>query len=240
MRKVLLIDDESDALEVLEWKLNTYIEEDLEIKLCDSPLEALNLIQDYEPELVFLDIQMPEISGFELLEKIENRKFEVVFVTAFDEYALQAIKAQAMDYLLKPVDKDDLLNVFKLIAKRLDDVPFSSEVDNLEFKLNRITVSADGKVYVINPEAVIMLKSDKSYTTIFTEDGKEIVVSKTLKEVEKKFQNRTFYRVHNSYLINLNHVKEYVKSDGGEILLTNELRANISRTKKKEFMDFLS
>lgn len=240
MRKILLIDDESDALDVLEWKITTYIDEEVEIKKCDSPIKALSLVEEFEPDIVFLDIQMPQMDGFQFIEKFPERNFEVVFTTAYDEYALKAIKVSALDYILKPVDKDDLLLVFKKVSESLLDVPFSSDVTASGFVLDRISVSADGKIYVIKPDDVIMLKSDKSYTTIFTIDGKEIVVSKTLKEVEKKFVNRTFYRVHNSYLININHVQEYVKSDGGEILMTNSLRAGISRTKKKEFIDLIS
>jgi len=238
MLQILLVDDENDALEVLEWKLNNYID-NVQVTTCNSPIKAIDIINKSKPDVVFLDIQMPEMDGFTMIEKVENRDFNLIFTTAHDEFALKAIKVSAIDYLLKPVDKDELLASMEKIklAKKGDLLE-----DKLKLLLNnlndtnhdKINVSADGKVYLLDKEDVIMLKSDKSYTTIFLKNEQQILVSKTLKEVEKKFQFSEFFRVHNSYLINLNHIKEYLKGLGGELIMTNGLTASISRNRKAE------
>ncbi|MDH5412607.1 MAG: LytTR family DNA-binding domain-containing protein [Flavobacteriaceae bacterium] len=242
MLKTVLVDDEINALEALEWKLNRYIE-DIQIIKCNSPVEAIAVIEKEKPDLVFLDIEMPEMDGFTMLQKLSNTNFDLIFTTAHDEFALKAIKVSALDYLLKPVDKDELITaVDKVRASRkgnqLED-KLQSLFTNLKDKNDKISIAADGKIYLLDRDDVIMLKSDKSYTTIFLKDDKKIVVSKTLKEVEKKFEYSEFYRVHNSYLININHVKEYLKSMGGELIMSNGMSASISRNKKNELLEKL-
>jgi two-component system LytT family response regulator len=242
MLKTVLVDDEINALEALEWKLNRYIE-DIQIIKCNSPVEAINVIEKEKPDLVFLDIEMPEMDGFTMLQKLSNTNFDLIFTTAHDEFALKAIKVSALDYLLKPVDKDELITaVDKVRASRkgnqLED-KLQSLFTNLKDKNDKISIAADGKIYLLDRDDVIMLKSDKSYTTIFLKEDKKIVVSKTLKEVEKKFDYSEFYRVHNSYLININHVKEYLKSMGGELIMSNGMSASISRNKKNELLEKL-
>jgi two-component system LytT family response regulator len=238
MLKIVIVDDENDALEALEWKLNRYID-NVEITTCISPLGSIDIINNTKPDIVFLDIQMPEMDGFTLLENLSYRKFSLIFTTAHDEFALKALKVSAIDYLLKPVDKDELIEA-------IDKIKENKKGDLLEDKLqmllgninetnnDKINISADGKVYLLDKNDVIMLKSDKSYTTLYLTNEQQIVVSKTLKEVEKKFQFPQFYRVHNSYLINLTHVKEYLKGLGGELIMSNGLTAAISRNKKAE------
>lgn len=238
MLRILLVDDEKDALEALEWKLKNYID-NIKVTTCNSPIKAIEIINKQKPDVVFLDIQMPEMDGFTMIEKLDYKDFNLIFTTAHDEFALKAIKVSAIDYLLKPVDKDELLAAMEKIKK-------SKKGDLLENKLqillnnlddnnkDKINVSADGKVYLLDKDDVVMLKSDKSYTTIFLKSEQQILVSKTLKEVEKKFQFPEFFRVHNSYLINLNHIKEYLKGLGGELIMTNGLTASISRNRKAE------
>jgi two-component system LytT family response regulator len=242
MLNILLVDDEKDALEALEWKLNNYIE-NVNVTTCNSPLKAVDIINNTKPDVVFLDIQMPEMDGFSLIEALEFRDFNLIFTTAHDEFALKAIKVSAIDYLLKPVDKDELLAAMKKIKKPENNNLLENKLQLLLNNLNdngdKINISADGKVYLLEKEDVIMLKSDKSYTTIFLKSEQQIVVSKTLKEVEKKFQFPEFFRVHNSYLINLNHVKEYLKGLGGELIMTNGLTASISRNRKTELFNKL-
>jgi len=238
MLQILLVDDEKDALEALEWKLNNYID-NVEVTTCNSPVKAIEIINEQKPDVVFLDIQMPEMDGFTMIEKVENRDFNLIFTTAHDEFALKAIKVSAIDYLLKPVDKDELLASMEKIENskkgNLLENKLQLLLNNLSDNNNdKINISADGKVYLLDREDVVMLKSDKSYTTIFLKTEQQILVSKTLKEVEKKFAFPEFFRVHNSYLINLNHIKEYLKGLGGELIMTNGLTASISRNRKAE------
>ncbi|MGV6845860.1 MAG: LytR/AlgR family response regulator transcription factor [Lutibacter sp.] len=242
MLNILLVDDEKDALEALEWKLNNYIE-NVNVSTCNSPIKAVDIINKEKPDVVFLDIQMPEMDGFSLIEALDYRDFNLIFTTAHDEFALKAIKVSAIDYLLKPVDKDELLQAMKKIKKNdkgsLLENKLQLLLNNLNNNSDKINISADGKVYLLDKDDVIMLKSDKSYTTIFLKSEQQILVSKTLKEVEKKFQFNEFFRVHNSYLINLNHVKEYLKGLGGELIMTNGLTASISRNRKTELFNKL-
>lgn len=238
MLKIVIVDDENDALEALEWKLNRYIE-DVEVIMCNSPIKSIDIINTQKPDIVFLDIQMPEMDGFTLLENLTNRKFNLIFTTAHDEFALKAIKVSAIDYLLKPVDKDELISSIAKIKEmkkgELLEDKLQLLLGNIDQENNdKINISADGKVYLLDKEDVIMLKSDKSYTTLYLANEQQIIVSKTLKEVEKKFQFPQFFRVHNSYLINLTHVKEYLKGLGGELIMSNGLSASISRNKKSE------
>jgi two-component system LytT family response regulator len=238
MLKIVIVDDENDALEALEWKLNRYIE-DVEIIKCLSPSASIKIINETLPDIVFLDIQMPEMDGFTLLEKLENRKFNLIFTTAHDEFALKAIKVSAIDYLLKPVDKDELIEAVDKVKVQKKGGLLEDKLQVLLGNINetaneKINISADGKVYLLDKKEVIMLKSDKSYTTVYLTSEQQIVVSKTLKEVEKKFQFPEFFRVHNSYLINLTHVKEYLKGLGGELIMSNGYTAAISRNKKAE------
>ncbi len=242
MLKLLLIDDEVDALEVLEWKLKKYVS-NIEVTMCSSAIKALKICEDLKPDIVFLDIQMPEMNGFSFLENLTSKNFKLIFTTAFDEFALKAIKENAIDYLLKPIDKAELIHAVEKARLSIENDDLGAKVHSLLNTIHnppcKINISADGKIYIIEPHDVIMLQADKSYTTIFLKSNQKIVVSKTLKEVEKKFMMHSFYRVHNSYLINLDHVKAYLKRMGGELVLTNELTASVSRNKKIELMNKL-
>ena len=190
MLQILLVDDENDALEALEWKLNNYID-NVEVTKCNSPIAAIDIINEDKPDVVFLDIQMPEMDGFTMIEKLENRDFNLIFTTAHDEFALKAIKVSAIDYLLKPVDKDELIvsmdKIHNLKKGDLLENKLQILLNNLNDNNDKINISADGKVYLLDKDDVVMLKSDKSYTTIYLKSEQQIVVSKTLKEVEKKF-----------------------------------------------------
>lgn len=216
---------------------------DVDITTCSSPHEAFEIINKVNPDIVFLDVQMPEMTGFSFLEKLSSRNFELIFTTAFEEFALNAFKEDAIAYLLKPIDKNELIDAVEKVRKKLHNDSLALKMDAILYSMkpspSKINISADGKIYFLEADDVIMLQSDKSYTTIYTVSNKKIVVSKTLKEVEKKFQMNSFYRVHNSYLVNLNHVKEYMKKDGGELILTNGFTASVSRNKKNELIEML-
>ncbi|PID69680.1 MAG: DNA-binding response regulator [Flavobacteriales bacterium] len=242
MLKTVLVDDEINALEALEWKLNRYVK-DFEITKCNTPSEAIKIIEKEKPNLVFLDIEMPEMDGFTLLQKLNYKDFDLIFTTAHDEFALKAIKVSAIDYLLKPVDKDELIAAVDKVKRSKKNYFLENKLDSLFSNINpsseKISIASEGKIYLLNKDEIVMLKAEKNYTTVHLEDKRALLVSQNLKEVEKKFKFPEFYRVHNSYLINLNHVKEYSKNMGGELKLTNEMRAGISRNKKEELINKL-
>lgn len=232
MLKIVIVDDEKDALEALEWKINKCITEEVSITKCSSPIIAVDLVRELKPHLVFLDIQMPEMDGFSFVEKFNDRSFEVIFTTAYDEYGIKAVKAKALDYLLKPIDIDELTLAMIKLKKVLKNKTFN-EVPA------KINIQADGKVYLIPKEDVLYLKSDKSYTTINLTNGKNIIATKTLKEIQKKFTCPEFVRVHNSYVVNLNYVIEYNKG-ANELTLNDGTIVAVSRSKKNEVVNALN
>ena len=240
MLKTVIVDDEINALEALEWKLNRYVDE-MEIIKCNDPKDAINTIEREKPDLVFLDIEMPEMDGFTLLQQLSYTNFDLIFTTAHDEFALKAIKVSAIDYLLKPVDKDELItSVEKVKASRKENViedKLQSLFANLRGKNDKISIAADGKISLFDRDDIVMLKADKSYTTVHLIDKRSLLVTKTLKEVEKKFNYPEFFRVHASYLVNMNHVKEFSKKDGDVLTLINDLEASVSRNKKNELLE---
>lgn len=232
MLKIVIIDDEKDALEALEWKIKKCINEEVSITKCSSPVIAVDLVKELRPHLVFLDIQMPEMDGFSFIEKFADREFEVIFTTAYDEYGIKAVKVKALDYLLKPIDIDELT----LAMIKLQKVLKTKTFEEVPAKIN---IQADGKVYLIPKEEVLYLKSDKSYTTINLTNGKNIIATKTLKEVQKKFSCPEFIRVHNSYVVNLNYVVEYNKGVN-ELTLNDGTIVAVSRSKKNEVVNALN
>lgn len=234
MIKIILIDDEKDALEVLEWKIKKckHVDE-LAIVKCSSPVVAIDLINEYHPDIVFLDIHMVEMDGFTFLERFPKRSFEVVFTTAHDEYGIAAVKAEALDYLLKPIDLDELQLTFLKIDRYL-----TQKYQGEKLVVDRINIAADGKVYLVVKESVMYLQADKSYTTIFLKSGKKIIATKTLKEIQKRFDYPEFFRVHNSYVINLNYVTEYNKGHS-ELTLSDGTIVSVSRRKKNELIEKL-
>ncbi|CAM1359711.1 conserved hypothetical protein [Tenacibaculum xiamenense] len=233
MIKIVLIDDENDALEALEWKIRKCRpNENFNIVKCSSPVIASDIIREINPDIVFLDIQMLEMDGFTFLNNFPNRGFDVVFTTAHDEYGVKAVKANALDYLLKPVDLDELQLTFEKAKKRFYYKKREVKV------IDKINISADGKVYLVDKKDVVYLKADKSYTTIFLTEERRIVATKTLKEVQKKFAFPEFYRVHNSYVINLNCVTEYNRGSS-ELTLIDGTVVSVSRRKKNELVEML-
>ena len=230
MLKIVIIDDEKDALESLEWKINRCMnKEKVSITICSSPIIGVDLVKEVNPDVVFLDIHMPEMDGFSFIDKFSDRNFEVIFTTAYNEYGIKAVKAKAFDYLLKPIDIDELNLAIKKIQKKEKQINLSTYLPP------KINISADGKMYLIPKDTVLYLKSDKSYTTIHLTTGKKIVATKTLKEIQKKFVFPEFLRVHNSYVINLNYAIEYNKRVS-EIIMQDGTTVSVSRNKKSELI----
>lgn len=246
MITAIIIDDETSALKSLEWELSNF-GNSIEVLGCfTNPKLAVTFLNQNAVDCVFLDIEMPDMDGFQFLDLFSNRNFSVVITTAYDQYAIKAIKERALDYLLKPVDSDDLkvcLDKIKLfkeehsIQDRLEQT-----LENLVLKnknqLQKISVSCDGKIIFLNPEDIVYCESDGNYCTIHLENKDTILLSQKLKFMEEKLTDFYFFRIHNSYLINLNKVKEFHKSDE-YVVLSNNIKLPVSRAKKSNFLDKL-
>jgi two-component system LytT family response regulator len=207
---------------------------------------AADFLKRNAVDCVFLDIEMPDMDGFQFLELFPNRNFSVVITTAFDQYAIKAIKESALDYLLKPIDSDDLIACFDKIEQQKSSVSISEKLENsLEkilqstvFSQKKINVTNDGKMIFLNPDDIIYCESDGNYCTIYLENKEKIVLSQKLKFMEEKLAQLQFFRIHNSYLINLNKVKEFHKTDE-YVVLSNLVKIPVSRQKKSDFLDKL-
>jgi two-component system LytT family response regulator len=200
-------------------------------------------IRENKPQLVFIDVQMPGMSGFDVLQKLSPVSFEVIFISAYDRYAIKAIKFSALDYLLKPIDVDELVHAVQRVKDRVgkkeNNYPVQSVLHNLQFSTGQVqklaVPSLDG-VDFFSVQDVIFCKAEGSYTTIFLTNGAQKVVSRNLKDFENLLSESAFCRVHHSYLINLNHVQRYVRGEGGYVVLTENHHVDISRRRKEEFL----
>ena len=245
MIRTLIIDDEEDAREGLKLVVEKFCPEVSIEALCESPEEGLRKIDELQPELVFLDVQMPRLSGFDLLGKVEKINFEVIFVTAFDKYAIKAIKFSALDYLLKPIDVEELVSAVQRIKEKQKNktAHFKSLLSNVKLsseKLTRLAIPSDNEIIIQKISDIVYGEADSNYTTLHLVDGKKITVSKTLKEFENILPETDFCRIHHSTLVNIAHVTKYIKGEGGYVLVTGGDHLDVSRRKKDSFIQKLA
>lgn len=243
MIKTIIIDDEVKARDTIQHMLKAYCPEVEVIDTAGSVKEGIKVLKAKKPDLIFLDIKMGDGTGFDLLRELDDIDFFIIFVTAFEEFAIRAIKFSALDYILKPIDPDELVNaVFKAkekIAKESMDVKLGALYENLDvFASNnkKIVLKTTGSVHLVNLKDIIRCESEKNYTHFYTIDEEKITVSKTLKEYNDMLNEFSFYRVHQSHLINLAHVKRYEKNEGGHLVMDDNSRVPVSFRKKDDLM----
>lgn len=245
MLKAVIVDDENKAIQSLSWELSNFENSVEVIKTFTSPEKAIEFLSNTKIDCLFLDIEMPTMDGFQFLEKLPKKDFAVVITTAYDEYAIKALKNQAVDYLLKPIDTDDLgqtLEKIKKFNKRVTEVGFTEKIEeillsfNQKFNQKKITITADGKLIFLEPFEISFIESDGNYSSIFLSNGKKIVITKKLKEVNALLPEEHFFRIHNSYIVNLNKIREFYKTDGYVVLDGNH-KIPVSRQKKSDFLD---
>ncbi|MCB9198173.1 MAG: response regulator transcription factor [Flavobacteriales bacterium] len=236
----IIIDDEERARNTLSSLLNMDSPE-IEIQaMCSNVPAGVLAINQYKPQLVFLDIEMPEYNGFELLKFFRDVDFEIIFVTAYSEYAIKAFEVSAIDYLLKPIDMDQLHLAIEKFKKKRSHTNIQQRIDLLRENLDhqevrKIALPMNDGLFFVEVRDIIMLEAEGSYTHVFLRNGSKMLVSKKIGFFEDLLSNRTFiYRPHRSYLINLNHIKKYLKGEGS-IVMDNTFVVSISRDKKTEF-----
>ncbi len=244
MLEAVIVDDEVKALQSLSWELTNLSDEvDIIASFTDAH-EALDYLERNTPDCLFLDIEMPAMDGFQFIKNLKNKDFPVVITTAYNQYALQALKNEAIDYLLKPIDTDDLevtiskikkYNSKNLTIDKLEKILLNF---NAESQSKKITINTDGKLLFLNSDDILYAESDGNYSTIFLSDGQKILLTKKLKEVNLLLPDKSFFRIHNSYIINLNKIKEFLKTDGYVVLESNH-KIPVSRQKKSDFLDML-
>lgn len=238
MTRVVIIDDEPKAIISLEWEL-LQLEKSVKVvgKFGDAE-EAIKELISLCPDCIFLDIEMPGLDGFRFLEHFPDRDFEVVFVTAHAEHAIQAIRERAFDYLLKPVDQDDLRCLLERIQGSSEKKSAKSTSQKSNFDKGKIAINMDNQLILIDANEVIYCESEGSYSYIHTINDGKILVSKRLKLLDDLFSEFRFFRIHHSYLINLEMVKSYEKSTG-KVKLIDGILLPVSRLKKPAFTESL-
>lgn len=245
MIKAIIVDDENAAIKSLQWEIENFCKDISVVDTFTNPIDAISAINYIKPDCVFLDIEMPEMDGFQLLEKLNYREFDLIITTAYDSYALKAFKENAVDYLLKPVDTDDLIKSVTKIKANKNKNTLGNELKDLLNNLpkgnqvSKIPLPLTGKTIFVKPNDILYCKSEGNYTEIHFNSGKKELISKKIKEIELLINNSTFYRVHNSYLVNINYIKEFVKTDGQYIILENNVSIPVSRAKKNNLLKLI-
>ena len=247
MVRVLIIDDEKHCCDNLQWQLKTYCPEIEVMAVCNNAEKGLQQIHHYQPQLIFLDVEMPGMTGFEMLEVLTEINFDIIFTTGFDQYAIRAIKFGALDYLIKPIDKDELLEAINKFLNRTQ----RDSLKQLNALLTHIRKSNDLSLqkialptlhgYELVPLNNIMFcESSSNYTDIHLNNGQHMLISRTLKDIEDLLDMQPFFRVHNSYVVNLQYAVRYIKGEGGYLVLNNDTNIPVSRNKKEELLKLIT
>lgn len=246
MYSALIVDDEKAQQDILSSLLKNHFPQFDLLSICSSVDEGIIQIMKHRPQLVFLDVEMPPKTGFDLLGAIGLINFEVIFTTSFEKYAIKAFKVSAVDFLLKPFGLMELKEALLKFEQRFNGKNSHEHIKTLLHNLNAITSeknkialpTINGYVFV-NIADVVRCESDNTYSTFYFADKTKLLVSKTLKECEDLLSEFNFFRIHNSHLINMNFIKEYIKGEGGQVRMTDGSLVDVSRRKRDEFLTIL-
>jgi len=241
MLTAIIIDDELNGRIALQQKIQDYCSDVQVMGEAEDGEEGLKLIEKFQPAIVFLDIEMPRVDGFEMLHRLTEKNFHLIFTTAYDQYAIKAIKCAAFDYLLKPIDIEELKTAVSRISSQ-PQLQTEKKLDTLEQNLNnknpfnKIAIPTMEGLLFFNINDIIQLEASSNYTTIYFNNQPKLTASKTLKEFDELLPMDIFFRPHHSHIINLNYIKRYIKGDGGQIEMQNGNLVEVSRRKKEEFL----
>jgi two-component system LytT family response regulator len=243
--KAILVDDELNSLQNLQFKIREYCPNVKVVAQTQNPEEAIRLIQQHKPDVIFLDIEMPRMSGFKMLEQIPEVDFEVIFITAYNHYAINAIRISAFDYLVKPVAIEDLqqtterLGNFNLKKTRERADLLKHNLANPKSQEDHIAIPTNDGLEFIQIKQIIRIESSSNYSKLILQNGQQMLVTRQLKDFEELLQDYRFYRVHHSHLVNLNFIAKYVRGDGGQITMRNGDIIDVSRRKKEVFLKLI-
>jgi two-component system LytT family response regulator len=243
--KALIIDDEAMACDMLEYLIEQNIDSITSIKKATNAVEGLQLIDSFFPDIIFLDIQMPFMNGFELLSKVSNQYFSVIFTTAYNKYAIQAIRFSALDYLLKPVDPEELAQAVERYLRQREEkrqvkeqyLNLLENLKNKEKKQFRLALSSSSGLRLVSPAEIMHCTGINNYTQFHLSDGTNIMVSKTIKEFEELLSDYGFIRTHKSHLVNMEYITG-IKNDNA-VLLKNGQVVEVSRRRQHDVMEAL-
>lgn len=239
--KTIIIDDETHCIKTLKWTLKEYCKSVEVVGIATDGEEGLEAIERHKPDLIFLDVEMPEMNGIEMLTKLETYPFDVIFTTAYNQYAVKAIKLNALDYLLKPVDKDELINAVSKV-KNKECVISKPQIEGLSEaqkakSFNKIALSLSSEMQFINLDQLVRIEGDGNYCTFILSDGRKFLSSKKLGDAEELLSEHPhFFRIHKSHIVNVKFVEKYIR-EFGDIIMSDGANIGLSRNKKEEFLD---
>ena len=242
MIKAIIVDDEQYCCETIASLLEDNCPEVELLGIYHNGADALPAIRQHSPSLVFLDVEMPKMNGFEMLEQLVYINFDIIFTTSYDQYALKAIRFSAIDYLLKPIDREELQIAVQKVVQRSQRT-ITQQVEILMQKLhqpaksiNKIALPTMEGLQMILVNSIISCEADSNYTILLLKGNKKVIVSTTLKEIEESLEDYSFARVHRSYLVNLNEVEKYIKGEGGYLIMSDGSNIDVSRNKKENLL----
>jgi two-component system LytT family response regulator len=246
MIKALIVDDEQASIDLLKWLIGEYCPDITAVSSARSVLDALPLIKSFKPDIVLLDIQMPHQSGFDLLTNIDHWNFEVIFTTAYNEFAIQAIRFSALDYLLKPIDESELKKAIerykvKKIYAPAGQILFRNFIQNIsqgKKEKFRLALADASEIKYVQIDEIIRLQAESNYTHIFLTGNKVFISAKTLKEYDEILQGHQFLRVHKSHLVNLSHIQSYDRQ--GILQMSDQSKVEVARRKKEYLQQALA
>jgi two-component system, LytTR family, response regulator len=244
--KVMLVDDELSSLQNLHHKLTEFCPDVEVVAQTQKPEEAIELLRKHQPDLLFLDIEMPRMNGFRMLQELGEYDFEIIFTTAYNHYAIDAIRISAFDYLTKPIAIKDLQDAVERMAnshlgKTKEKIEvLTTAMNNPKSQKEKMAIPTVDGIELVPIETIIHLESSSSYTKIYFTDERMQLVAKSLGEYEGILKDYRFFRIHHSHLINLQFVKRFIRGEGGQVVLTNGATLDISRRKKEEFLKLIA
>ena len=246
MIRTIIIEDEPVSRDMLMLMLQRHADDIEIVDCCSNPTDGIDSIASHQPDLIFLDIQMPKMNGFDMLRKVNPINFEVIFTTAFDQYAINAIRVSALDYLLKPVDDEDLTAAIEKCKLRLNQKKPVQQFEHLFNNLSNknpldktIALSASDGISFVKMSDILRVEANGRYAKFFLLNKETILVSKTLGDFEEILSANQFFRIHDSSIINLNHVKKYMRGDGGSVLLSDNTQLDVARRRKDDFVKLI-
>jgi two-component system, LytTR family, response regulator len=244
--KAIIIDDEASSRNSLRQKLANHCVEVEVIDECENGELGIRSIESLDADIVFLDVEMPRMNGFTMLQQLKKKNFEVIFTTAYDHYAVKAIRFSALDYLVKPVEVEELKASVERARIKKENGNGNERLETLLYNLvnqksldNRLAIPSQEGLQFITLSDIIYLEAQSSYSIIYTMDGAKIIVSKTLKDFEELLPHSIFLRIHHSYVINKNRITKYIRGEGGQVIMSNGKMLDVSRRKKEEFLNAL-
>jgi len=246
MLKAIIIDDERSSRNALRQKLINHCPEINVIAECENGEDGIRDIEKNNPDIIFLDVEMPRMNGFTMLQQLHQHNFEIIFITAYDHYAIKAIKFSALDYLVKPVEVSDLKMAIEKAAEKRKKSTGNTSLETLlhnlmnkEKEQHRIAIpSMDGLQFIATGN-IIYLEANSNYSNFYLINDKKITVSKTLKDFEELLPGSIFIRIHHSYIININCIEKYIRGEGGQVLMKNGVTLDVARRKKDEFLKII-